>query len=164
MRSYVLITAALLAGAICATSNAKPLAPVQIELNRTTPEELLTIVQGWQGKFEDGNVLLDRNEEKTYSARLLALQEKINAIDDFAALPKAQKIALTNEYEALRAQTDGGEARGNRKVCQREKPIGSNRFVLVCITAAHQKRMDKLNQAVLSDIERNGRRHTTTFN
>jgi hypothetical protein len=137
-------------------------APKSISLESSAPSDLLQIVEGWRSLHESGEVLLTAKEQKTYENELETLTDYLNSRDSWEGMTEKERIAFVNRYEKLRAMTDGGEARGNRRVCTRERRPGSNFKHTVCVTAAEQARIDKLNRAALSDIERNGRRQSVS--
>jgi hypothetical protein len=132
--------------------------PATLTLEKSSPEEILQIVKKWQALYESGEVLLKNKEVQNYEAELTNMVEFLSARDSWADLNQKDQIKFVNRYEQLRALTDGGEARGNRRICTRERRRGSNLKTTICVSAAEQARIDKMNSAALSDIERNGRR------
>jgi hypothetical protein len=143
---------------IASVANAKSTAPKVISFSDATPADVAVIVQGWQEKFEKGDVLLNGKKATAYENDVAKLLAELDQLESWSGLNDQQKTKIANQYEELRAQTDGGIAAGNRRICSVEKRVGSNMRSTVCVTAADQARRDKLNQSVLSDIERNGRR------
>jgi hypothetical protein len=135
-------------------------APEVITFEQVSPAEIAQIVAGWHDKFEAGEVLLNARKADAYEDELKALMDKLVGIENWDGFNAQARVDLANDYEALRAQTDRGEAAGNRRICSFEKRRGSNMRTTVCVTAAEQKRIDALNKSVLDDIGRNGRRET----
>ena len=154
---HVACAALCLVAALCAS--AKPGAsPASVDLTQITPAQLAVTVDGWQDKFDHGDVVLAVFREKSYVADLAKLQTQLSTLESWEHLDPAQRLKLVNLYESLRARTEGGEAAGNQRRCSEERKPGSHLRSIVCVTAAEQRRADKLNSAAMSDIERNGRR------
>jgi hypothetical protein len=132
--------------------------PNSVTFESITPAELALVVSGWQEKYDNSDIIIKGAKGKTYQSDLTKLLDQLQSLENWDSLNKDERVKLGNSYENLRAQTDGGEASANQRRCTMERRAGSNLRKMVCITAAEQARADKLNQSVLSDIERNGRR------
>jgi hypothetical protein len=132
--------------------------PDSVTFESITPAELALVVAGWQDKYDNSDIIIKGTKAKAYQADLSKLLEQLQELDSWEGLNKDERVKLANLYEDLRARTDGGEATANQRRCTMERRAGSNLRKMICVTVAEQARADKLNQAALSDIERNGRR------
>lgn len=82
-----------------------------------------------------------RDMAESERARLLQLQQGvISSLDGRARttdLPAAAQVSLFNDLEAISALIN--KAEDERMICERTRPIGSNRPVSVCKTVAERR-------------------------
>ncbi len=135
---YKAMTAAVLAlglgvGAAQANTSQKILAETDAAKIVTQQVEILHEVRGRRGAYRD---MGDREREQ-----LIQYQQRvIEALDGRAStteLSASQQLAVFNDLEAISALLN--KAEDERMVCERTRPIGSNRPVNVCKTVAQRR-------------------------
>jgi hypothetical protein len=129
-----------------------------LSLSSVSPDTVLSTIKTWQALYAEGEILMDAKAAARYEKDLSEMADFLEGRSDWMGLNEERRIEFVNDYENLRGLTEGGESRGNRKICTRERRQGSNLKQTVCITAAERARIEKRNREVMSDIERNGRR------
>jgi len=131
------IAAALLFGFGVCTAQADPSARIVAETDAakivTQQTELQQEVRAGRGAYRD---LENRDRD-----RLLQLQQRvIGALDGRAStteLAPDKQLAVFNDLEEISALVNRAE--DGRMVCERSRPIGSNRPVSVCKTVAQRR-------------------------
>lgn len=165
MKNRVKMPFVVLIAVLCAFSlHAAPklnAGPKQLQFSEIKPTDLAVIVEGWQEKFQNSDVLIKGAKAKKYAADVSALLERLDTLESWDGLKESERIDIANTYERLRVETDGGIAAGTQRKCSQEKRVGSNLRTMVCVTAAEQARRDKANELIMGDINRNGRRQET---
>ena len=99
-----------------------------------------------QGAFKDLSAR-EREEMAAVQDRILALLKPVKSIEELNA---DQRVALFNDLERVAAMAKNAE--DNRKVCERTRLTGSNRYQVVCMTALEYERnkaraQDSMNRA-----------------
>ncbi len=79
------------------------------------------------------------DERKAIFARQDAVLALIDGKQEIAELGPDGKIALANALDAVKAAVAGAE--DNRMICERIKPLGSNRPQNKCISVGQRRRM-----------------------
>jgi hypothetical protein len=120
-------------------------------------QQIRAEVEKRDGRFKDMDAV--KREE------LFARQGKVASLlagkKATTELPEADQIVVFNELEAIEGIVN--KAEDERMVCERIKPVGSNRPKTVCMTAAERraereaasKQMNTRNQACLKDANGN---------
>ena len=121
-----------MAGAVVAQDVASPSVSRDAIVAQQT--ELRSQVVAKQGAFKDLNQR-ERDELIAVQDRVLALLAPVREIDDLNA---DQRLALFNDLERVAAMAKNAE--DNRKVCERSRVTGSNRYQVVCMTALEYER------------------------
>ena len=79
------------------------------------------------------------DERKTIFSRQDEVLSLIDGKQDVAELGPDDKLALANALEAVKASV--ARAEDNRMICERIKPLGSNRPENKCISVGQRRRM-----------------------
>ncbi len=106
--------------------------PAQI---RTVQGELRQAIERKSGNYSHFN----DDERKTIFARQDEVLSLIDGKQDIAELGPDGRIALANALEAVKASV--ARAEDNRMICERIKPLGSNRPENKCISVGQRRRM-----------------------
>ena len=122
---FMLLSWPLLANDLAATTDARAIVAQQQQLKADAEARV--------GRFADMPAV-KRND-------LLARQDKVFALLDgresSTELSQQQQLSLLNELEAIGALVNNTE--DERMICERVKPMGSNRPVKVCKTVAQRR-------------------------
>lgn len=99
-----------------------------------------------QGGFKD----LSQRERDEMIAVQDRILETLKPVKDIEELSTDQRVALFNDLQSVAAMAKNAE--DNRKVCERTRAVGSNRYTVVCMTALEYERnkaraQDALNRA-----------------
>ena len=99
-----------------------------------------------QGGFKDLSQG-ERDELTAVQDRVLALLKPVKSIEELNA---DQRLTLFNDLQRVAAMAKNAE--DNRKVCERTRAVGSNRYTVVCMTALEYERnkaraQDQMNRA-----------------
>lgn len=78
---------------------------------------------------------LSERERAQLSERQARVERALEGVEHSSELSERDRIALTTDLDWVRTLVDG--KRDERQICQRHRPIGSNRPVTVCKTVAH---------------------------
>lgn len=118
--------------------------PVQI---RTAQADLRKAIERKSGNYSH---FIDDERKEIFARQdaVLALVEGKTTIEEFSA---DDKIALANALAAVDAAV--ARAEDNRMICERIKPVGSNRPQNKCISVGQRRRMR-------DDVQRQGLRTT----
>ncbi len=106
--------------------------PAQI---RTVQGELRAAIERKSGNYSH----FTDDERKAIFARQDELLSLIDGKQDVAELGPDDKLALANALEAVKASV--ARAEDNRMICERIKPLGSNRPENKCISVGQRRRM-----------------------
>lgn len=87
-----------------------------------------------QGGYKDLSQR-ERDEIIAVQDRVLALLKPVKTIEELNA---DQRLALFNDLQRVAAMAKNAE--DNRKVCERTRAVGSNRYQVVCMTALEYER------------------------
>lgn len=87
-----------------------------------------------QGGFKDLSQR-EREDMMVVQDRVLALLQPVKTIEELDA---DQRLALFNDLQRVAAMAKHAE--DNRKVCERTRATGSNRYQVVCMTALEYER------------------------
>lgn len=103
-----------------------------------------------QGGFKD-LTQRERDDMTAVQDRILAL---LKPVKDIGELNADQRIALYNDLQTVAAMAKN--AADNRKVCERTRVTGSNRYQVVCMTQLEYERnkaraQDALNRGQMCD-------------
>ncbi|WP_394002620.1 hypothetical protein ACF3M1_16860 [Luteimonas sp. WGS1318] len=132
-------------GVLLVASGASAQSELQAEVIRSEQAQLRSEVIAGEGAFKE--IAADRK------ALLLAEQERVDAmlqgVDRVSELDERRQSELLNALASI--QSIVAQAEDERMVCQRSKPIGSNRTQTVCKTVA-QRRMER--EAAQQDMGR----------
>ena len=105
--------------------------------------ELRADVIAAEGAFKD-LTQVERDDLVKVQDRVIALLEANASIDDLNA---DQRLALFNDIQYVIAAVKHAE--DNRKVCERTRAIGSNRYQVVCMTALeYQRNQDRTRNSL----------------
>lgn len=139
MRAALIVALAMLVPAV--PTFAKDAAPVAAAAAQPTRDEILdqqreirADVVAAKGAFKD-LTQVERDNLVQVQDRVIALLEANASIDDLNA---DQRLALFNDIEHVIAAVKNAE--DNRKVCERTRATGSNRYQVVCMTALEYER------------------------
>ena len=120
---------------------AKDAAPAESATAQPTRDEILAQqrklradVIAAKGAFKDLSQA-ERDNLVVVQDRVIALLEANGSINDLNA---DQRLALFNDLEHVIAAVKNAE--DNRKVCERTRSVGSNRYQVVCMTALEYQR------------------------
>lgn len=138
MRAALIVALALLApvapvSAQEATPVAAPAQPTRDEI-LAQQREIRADVIAAEGAFKDLTDV-ERADLVKVQDRIIALLEANASID---AMNADERLALFNDIEHVIAAVKNAE--DNRKVCERTRAVGSNRYQVVCMTALEYKR------------------------
>ncbi|WP_157981459.1 hypothetical protein [Cognatilysobacter tabacisoli] len=89
-----------------------------------------------KGRFKD----LDAARKAELQAHQTTVLSRLVNVEQTTELPETDQIAVFNALEAIEAIVN--QAEDERMVCERYKPVGSNRPTTVCKTVA-QRRAEK---------------------
>ena len=112
--------------------------------------QLRSQVVAKQGGFKDLSQR-ERDEMIAVQDRVLNLLKPVKEVEE---LTTDQRLALFNDLQRVAAMAKNAE--DNRKVCERTRATGSNRYQVVCMTALEyernkQRAQDQLNRAQTCD-------------
>ena len=102
---------------------------------RTAQGELRQAIERKSGNYSH----FTDDERKTIFARQDEVLSLIEGKQDVAELGPDAKISLANALEAVKASV--ARAEDNRMICERIKPVGSNRPQNKCISVGQRRRM-----------------------
>ena len=130
----LLILAVLAATTAHAANGAKTAEPTLGEIN-AQQLQLRGDVEKGRGLFKDlpaGK----REEVLARQARVIEISGGAQSVDQ---LDEQARIELFNSLEFIRARV--AQAEGDRKVCEKSKVVGSNRYQVVCMTASERDKI-----------------------
>lgn len=102
---------------------------------RTAQGELRAAIERKSGNYSH----FTDDERKTIFARQDEVLSLIDGKQDVAELGPDAKISLANALDAVKASV--ARAEDNRMICERIKPVGSNRPQNKCISVGQRRRM-----------------------
>lgn len=130
----VLLSAVVVAAVAHASDGPKAAESTLAEIN-AQQVQLRGDVQNARGLFKDvpaskRNELLDRQN------RVIEITSSAQSVDQ---LDDESRIELFNSLELIRATV--AKAQGDRKVCEKSRLVGSNRYQVVCMTASEREKI-----------------------
>lgn len=128
------IAVALAANPAHAANGAKSAEPTLAEIN-AQQLQLRADVEKGRGLFKDLPAA-KRVEVLARQSRVIEISGGAQSVDQ---LDEEARIELFNSLEFIRATV--AQAEGDRKVCEKSKLVGSNRYQVVCMTASEREKI-----------------------
>lgn len=137
MKGRIVVATLLLGMWWSATASAESQAPVLVETDAAAivaqQHEIRQAAQQRSGRYKD-MAGADRDRLLQTQDRVLGRLEGRTRTTE---LPRVDQVALFNDLEEISALVN--KAEDDRMVCERSRPIGSNRPVSVCKTVAQRR-------------------------
>ena len=115
-------------------ANGRAAEPTLAEIN-AQQVQLRGDVQNARGMFKD----LPAGKRDELLMRQNRVIEITSSAQSVEQLDDESRIELFNSLELIRATV--GKAEGDRKVCEKSKLVGSNRYQVVCMTASEREKI-----------------------
>ena len=126
-------------------------APKPISLAELSPTELSQRVE----KLKDNAPkFASKSAERQFHSDIEALTSRLVGRSDFAEFSENEQVRIVSAYESLRAIADAGDAKANRRICERVQRTGSHRVTTICLTQAERDRNKEVAQDSMIDIQR----------
>jgi hypothetical protein len=120
-------------------------------LDETTPSALIKQVEGMKQYAKE---LSGERVQREFLTDIESLLNRLATVKSFNGLPANESTEIANDYESLRARADGGDAKTERRICERVRRTGTHMVTTICLTASQRARNAEKAKESMIELQR----------